>query len=259
MPACWTLTGWECTTTSGTSVASGTTALASVPASVLDDGNDLICTFTNQKVATLTLRKQWFGEVVGDDAIVTVSRGATLLDTLASDAGSTNELDTDATPVAVNSGDVLTLAESLADTNSGQYTGTVVCTGSSGLSGTTLTVGSADSAIVCTYTNTRRQADLSITKTDSETQVVSCSSTTYTITVRNNGPDAVNGAVVNDPAASRTGLTCSPGNTVTCSSSTAGACPTPTTTIGALDSPGYTLGTLPMGATVSFTFSCTVQ
>ncbi|POA45966.1 hypothetical protein C1884_31465, partial [Pseudomonas sp. GW460-R15] len=38
------------------------------------------------------------------------------------------------------------------------------CTGTSGLSGNTLTVGAADTAIVCTYANTRKTAAVTLSK-----------------------------------------------------------------------------------------------
>jgi hypothetical protein len=54
-------------------------------------------TITNDD-SRVTLRKQWANAAIGDDANVTVTRGVTVIDTLASDAGTTNELDTDAIP-----------------------------------------------------------------------------------------------------------------------------------------------------------------
>src|SRR5690606_19237978 len=122
---------------------------------------------------------------IGDIATMTVSRGGVQLRSFVSDAGSANELDTDATLVDVSAGDVLTLTETLAAGNAGTYDGALACTGTSGLSGTTLTVAAADTAIVCTWTNARRQADLSITKTNNATAVTSGSETTYVITVTN--------------------------------------------------------------------------
>jgi uncharacterized repeat protein (TIGR01451 family) len=106
--------------------------------------------------ARVTLRKQWANAVVADDANVTISRGASVIDTLASDAGTANELDVDATPTAVVIGETLSLNETLLGTNVGNYNGVVSCTGTvdSNLADG-LTIGAADTAVICTYTNTR--------------------------------------------------------------------------------------------------------
>ncbi|MFD0324383.1 hypothetical protein ACFQ0H_26430 [Lysobacter gummosus] len=169
--------------------------------------DDITCTFTNTpRTATLTLRKQWSGAEVGDDATITVSRGATVIDTLDSDAGAAGELDADATPTAVVIGETLTLAEILATANVGLYDDTLACTGSADTDPADgLTIGAADTSIVCTYSNTRRVADLSITKTNTPTvgaldqandTVDSGQATTYTLVVTNDGATAVTGAVV---------------------------------------------------------------
>ncbi len=224
-------------------------------------GTQVTCTYTNtRRTAALTLRKQWANAVVGDGATITVSRGATQLRSFVSDAGSANELDADATSVNVNAGDVLTLAETLASGNAGLYDGTLACTGTGGLNGTTLTVGTADTAIVCTYANARRQADLSITKTNNATSLVSGMSTTYTVTVTNNGPSAVTGAVVRDTPSA--GLTCPGSNIITCTGSGCPASPNPITVNDVSSSSGLTLGTLTAtspGNTVTLTGTCTVE
>ncbi len=229
------------------------TASVAVPAGVTETvpANNTVGD-TDQKATTLTLRKQWSGAVVGDSTTVTISRGATVLDTLVSTAGSANELDTDSTPVTVNTGDVLTLVEVLVVANAGLYNGSVACTGTSGLSGTTLTVGNTDSTIVCTYTNIHQQADLSITKSDGGTQVVSGTTTTYTIVASNGGPSAANNAVVKDvPGAGLSGCV------ATCASTTGGAmCPaTPANmfTVG-----GETIPVFPANSSVTFTVACSV-
>lgn len=222
-------------------------------------GAQVTCTYTNtRRTATLTLRKQWANAVVGDDATITVSRGATQLRSFVSDAGSANELDTDATQVGVNAGDVLTLAETLAAGNTGLYDGALACTGTGGLSGTALTVGAADTAIVCTYTNARRQADLSITKTNNATALVSGMSTTYTVTVTNNGTSDVTGALLEDTPSA--GLICPGSNVITCTGSGCPASPNPITVNDVRT--GLALGTLTTmapGNTVTLTGTCTVE
>jgi hypothetical protein len=105
----------------------------------------------------LTLRKQWSSAYVGDDANVTLTRGATVIRTLASDAGTSNELDTDTASVPVVIGETLTLAETLAGTNVGLYAGTVACTGAADTNlANGLTIATGETAIICTYTNVNR-------------------------------------------------------------------------------------------------------
>jgi len=112
-------------------------------------------------------------------------------------------------------------------------------------------------------------ADIAITKTNtpgqnnnvdlSDDTLVSDSETTYQITVTNNGPGNVRGVLVTDPADRRRGLNCPDGNEVTCRGSESGVCPSATTTVGTLSSPGYRLGSLPNGSSASLTFTCTVE
>jgi len=128
-------------------------------------GHTTTCGGTTQSTGTytivdndsrVTLRKQWANAVVGDDANVTLSRGATVIDTLASDAGSTNQLDTDGSPTPVVIGETLTLAEIMAGTNTGRYNGAVACTGAADTNlADGLTIGTGETAVICTYTNTR--------------------------------------------------------------------------------------------------------
>lgn len=115
----------------------------------------------------VTLRKQWADATVGDDADVTLSRGATVIGTLASDAGAAGELDTSAAPTPVVLGETVTLAETLKPANASRYFGTLACTGAADTNlADGLTIGAAETAIVCTYTNTRVPA-LVVTKTSS--------------------------------------------------------------------------------------------
>jgi trimeric autotransporter adhesin len=121
-------------------------------------------TITNDD-SRVTLRKQWANAAIGDDANVTVTRGVTVIDTLASDAGTTNELDTDATPTPVIIGETVTLGETLVGGNVGSYTGAVACTGAADTNLTNgLTIGAGETNIICTYTNTRISQLLNLTK-----------------------------------------------------------------------------------------------
>jgi uncharacterized repeat protein (TIGR01451 family) len=97
------------------------------------------------------------------------------------------------------------------------------------------------------------QGDLVITKTDGATSVVPGTSPTYTIVVSNTGPSAVTGASVSDPLpAGVTGATWTATGFTGGGSVSGGA---PTSGTGAL----ATTVDLPVGATVTFTFTPTID
>ncbi|MBN8501923.1 MAG: DUF11 domain-containing protein [Sphingomonadales bacterium] len=73
----------------------------------------------------------------------------------------------------------------------------------------------------------------------------------FVLTVTNNGPDAVTGAVVTDKIGS--GRLCPPENAVIFAGS---GTPAGGFTLAALISPGITLGTLNSGQSASLTYSC---
>ena len=105
----------------------------------------------------------------------------------------------------------------------------------------------------CTFTNNSTSADLSITKTNNTTSVVRGQTTTYAVTVTNNGPAAANGAVASDtPGAGLSSCSVVGAPTVT-GGAVAPAAP------GALLSGGVAIPTLPAGGTVTFNVRCTVQ
>ena len=115
--------------------------------------------------ARVTMRKQWVNAATGDDASLTVTRGATVIDTLASDAGSAGELDIDATPTPVVIGETVTLAETLPGTNVGSYNQAVACTGAADTNlSNGLTIGAGETNIICTYTNSRISQLLTLAK-----------------------------------------------------------------------------------------------
>lgn len=136
------------------------------------------------------------------------------------------------------------------------------------LTGTTYTIPAAsvveNSAFVCNFTNRLVTADLLITKTNatpfnpaapndvSGDTVTRGTTTSYTVVVTNNGPDAITGATVRDPAV--TGLVCA--DPVPCTGS---GCPAATVPLASLQGTGVVLGTLTNAGTVTFTMSCTVQ
>lgn len=112
----------------------------------------------------VTLNKQWVGAAVGDDATITVSNGGLVIDTLNSDAGGANELDADATPTPAVFGDTLDFAETLAGTNVANYVSALACTGVADTNfADGLTIATGETAVSCTYTNTR--SGLAVAKT----------------------------------------------------------------------------------------------
>lgn len=115
----------------------------------------------------VTLRKQWADATVNDTATVTVSRGTTAIGTLSATATTASALITSATPTPVVLGETVTLGETLGSANVSRYFGTVACTGAADTNlADGLTIGAAETAITCTYTNTRVPA-LVVTKTSS--------------------------------------------------------------------------------------------
>lgn len=93
-------------------------------------------------------------------------------------------------------------------------------------------------------------ADLTLIKTDGVSSVGALGTTTYTITLTNNGPGSANGTVLTDPAAvglTKTGVTCV----------AAGGAACPTLTVAGLEG-GVTIATLPAGGTVTLTVPVTV-
>jgi uncharacterized repeat protein (TIGR01451 family) len=100
-------------------------------------------------------------------------------------------------------------------------------------------------------TNILYSADLAITKTDGTTAVDAGSSTTYTLTVENNGPSPVTGAILVDPAApglAKTAVTCAP---------TPGQCVAPPT-VAQLQGGAFALPALAVGQTYALSVTATV-
>ncbi|MBB1061561.1 DUF11 domain-containing protein [Lysobacter spongiae] len=153
----------------------------------------------------------------------------------------------------------------------GTYTTTYSCTNAlsggqtpSG-SGTSFSLtAAAGDDLTCTFSNVRNpQANLSITNANNPGGVdlpsdtlAQGAQTVYTITVANAGPDAANGAVVQNPPP--TGLTCT---TASCGNATGGAaCPAATDAalVAALAS-GVAIPTLPANSSLAFELTCTVD
>ena len=107
-------------------------------------------------------------------------------------------------------------------------------------------------------------ADFSITKTNTpgangeidqaRDTLTSGQTTTYTITVTNNGPDGVAGALITDVVGA--GLTCPPSNPLTLSGS---GVPAGNFTIADLTGAGISLGRLDAGEATTINYSCLVN
>jgi uncharacterized repeat protein (TIGR01451 family) len=157
--------------------------------------DNITCTFTNtNSPANLTLRKTWVNAVVNDAVNVT----ATGLVALASVANTANETDTGITQ-GVLRGTAYTIGETFTTGSATNYFKTLACTGTSGLSGNVLTVGSGDTSIVCTYTNTfAAQPDLFILKSTSTANLNPGQTILYTVQVYNSGPGVGTNVVLQD-------------------------------------------------------------
>ena len=121
----------------------------------------ITCTQTNSRIAkTVTLRKSWVNAKLGDAVDVT----ATGLTSLSSVANTTTEIDAGSAQT-VYAGDVITLGETFTTGSDANYSSSVACTGTTGLSGNTLTVGATDTPITCTQTNSRIAKTVTLQKT----------------------------------------------------------------------------------------------
>jgi uncharacterized repeat protein (TIGR01451 family) len=107
--------------------------------------------------------------------------------------------------------------------------------------------------IVCTFTNRKLAANLSITKNDGLTTVVAGNTVTYTITAVNNGPDSAAGAIIKD--APTAGLNCT---TVTCASTAVGMCPAASFPFASLSTGIAISPSFPSGSTATLTVTCGV-
>lgn len=105
-----------------------------------------------------------------------------------------------------------------------------------------------------TVTVSAATADISISKTNGTSSVLPGTTTTYTVAVTNNGPDAAIGVVVKDTPVA--GLTCPAGNAVTITGSGA---PAGSFTVADLTGAGIALDAIPNGQTATLTYSCTVN
>ena len=130
----------------------------------MPSGTSLTCTWTNaRKSATLVVRKTWVNALT-TNAVTVDTSGLINNASLASVANSANETDTNAA-VTVYAAEAATLAETWSVGSAANYTAALACTGNTtALAGSMLTVNPADTAIVCTFTNSRIAQSLRLAK-----------------------------------------------------------------------------------------------
>jgi uncharacterized repeat protein (TIGR01451 family) len=275
VPVGWTFSDWQCVNTTNITVASGATTTMSIPATVLDDGSNLVCTFTNTRQPVLRLQKTLpLGRFVASDQFTLNIAGPGGPATVTTTGSGTLATGT-AIINPVVAGATYTLSEvGAAGANLANYITTYACTNvlaggqTPAGSGTSFSLTpTAGDDLTCTLINTRNPlADLRLTKTNTPgangevdqaaDTVVSGATTTYALTVSNFGPDAANGSVLSDPAP--TGLTCA---TASCTAAGGASCPVATgaALVTELQEGGATIPLLPAGGSVTVTLSCTVD
>jgi uncharacterized repeat protein (TIGR01451 family) len=157
------------------------TALSGATLTVAPADTAITCTFTNtRRSTTLTLRKTWAANSIANNAIsIPVTTGlinnTAILTSTALAAGNT----TTGTAVTVFAGETANFgAESFTTGTAANYNSTLACSagtfagsGNGQAAGNSLviTAASTSGAITCTYTNTRRSAQLTLAKTWSGT------------------------------------------------------------------------------------------
>jgi hypothetical protein len=157
-------TTYACTNsgTGGTVVAPGSgTSFGVTPAN-----NDILaCTFTNtRKSSTLTLQKTWVNGGSGDTT--TVNSAGFLTNATSGLSTSTGNNTTTGSAVTVYAGETGTISEIFGGgTNGASYTQSLSCSGNTTpLVGSSLTIHSSDTAVICTLTN-RQSPRITLLKT----------------------------------------------------------------------------------------------
>lgn len=234
--------------------------------------DDITCTLTNtRKAVQFRLAKVWgANSIAGNVASIAATTGLTTNTAAFTSTAPTN---TNGAIVTALVGEVATLpAETFSSGSLANYTTALTCdngvapSGSNGQVSNTVTIPNnlpASTLVTCSYTNTRRQANLSITKTNTPgtngevdqgaDTVMTGNSTVYTVIATNAGPDAAHGAIVRDqPVGGLSGCVVSG-----CTQNGGAACPATPNDI--LNAGGATLPVFPANASVHFVVACTVN
>jgi hypothetical protein len=123
------------------------------------------CTFTNTRATTgiLTLQKSWVNGEQDDTADLLVSATLASGSTTATVPVGGTGISADTVQVPLTANESVTLGEILRAANSGSYTSSLSCD-QPGLTGNTFAVSSGTEAVLCTFTNTRTSANLTLEK-----------------------------------------------------------------------------------------------
>lgn len=160
MPTGFRLTNAVCTGLPASSVTSNyANATVTLNKSGIVLGADIVCTLTNT-LTTLTLVKKWDNALVGDSATVNSVGFTTNATTGLSVADATGTNSTTGTPIIVPLnmlGTTGSIIEAFSKGDENEYAGNLVCTGNTNpLNGNKLTINTNDAAIICTFTNSRK-------------------------------------------------------------------------------------------------------
>ncbi|MBX9400232.1 DUF11 domain-containing protein [Lysobacter sp. BMK333-48F3] len=260
----WSLTALSCTDPDNGTAVDLANRLATID---IDSGETVTCTYTNGRQPILRLQKALpLGRFVATDQFdlsIAGSGGPATVTTAGSGSTATGV----ATLGSGAIGAVYSFAEAgAAGANLANYVAAYACANAlaggqtpSGSGASFSLTAAAGDDLTCTFSNTRNPiADLSISKTNTPGSgpndqagdtLTRGASTTYTIVVTNNGPDAVAGAILTDPPGSRQSLSCTAPPTCT-----GAACPAGLT-LAQLEA-GVPLGTLANGSSITVTLSC---
>ena len=251
-----------------------------VDPAALRPGARIVCNFFNGKDAVIQLSKALpRGRFIATDqfGLSIKQNDAALAATVTTGSGATIANGNISVPVT-QLGQDFVLEETAAGTplaDLSRYQVSWSCSNSSIVAGAQTPSGTGTSLnvtpaagdiLVCTVSNDRASlADMSISKTNTiaagpsdqvDDVLLPGRDTTYVLTITNNGPDAMTGAIVNDPVPAEP-LSCPATAPVTCTGS---GCPTGALTLGQLQiAPGLTLGTLANGETLTLSYTCRVN
>jgi uncharacterized repeat protein (TIGR01451 family) len=245
-------------------------------------GNNIVCTFTNVRVPTLTVTK-----AATPNPLVVGAAGQSYAITIAVANGPTTA--------------ALTIADALPAgfTTSGAITATggtlsgCPAAGATSLAGCSVALGAAGPIVITVPVNVNSaatpavnnatvsgggdprctgtapactgtvstpvvsSAGLVISKTDGKSVTTSAGTNNYVVTLTNQGPSPAGGAILSDVVGA--GLACPSANVVTCTVIGAGAvCPPGPLTIASLTA-GVAVATLPPAGALQFAYTCNVN
>lgn len=211
-----TLTNYNTTYSCNTSPA---TTGSSTSGSFTQPDANVACTFTNtRKSASLTIVKQWQNGRTGDAISIPATTGLTNNTTvLASTSAGSNS--TTGNPVTVYAGETATLgSETFTTGSAANYNASVSCTGAVDTNlADGLTISPADSAITCTYTNTRKSATLTLSKIWSAGSIAGNTATVTSTGFANNATSGTSTATAAGNTTTGTSVTVYAGETGTIS------------------------------------------